>query len=510
MDDKLYTNHKVTPQLAWATTVACLSTLQFGFDLAVLNAPQQILSCKVHRPGPVPHYQDSFWGKHGRDQCIPMGLNNIALLNTLFTIGGLVSSLVAGSHTLLLWFGRKRVQKMCALCYLAGLALLASANSLPVMYIGRLLSGIGAGASMVIAPILINEITPFNHRGLMGSVLQFGVAIGIFLAQVIAFPWGNDQQWRNSFVFGSFIAVVQFLLLFTTVESPKWLIMHRGDVSGATEILNTLRSDRLAMHYEINHWRRLSNNTHEIPKSGLLSESSGLLENGPSELLLLKPTKSRRGSIDPSTLTVWEYLLTRRYRKEFIAITTIMTAQQLCGMNAITFYGVSVLSNIVPDGTNVLYLTCALALANAILALLISPVIDRWGRRPLLLLSVTVQGLCSVLISIGLIYHLDYLAATACFGFIIGFAIGLALIPFLMVSELASHETIGMAQSLGTMWNWIANVVIAYLFPLMRDLVGNYIFFVFFGVAVVYFVAIWSKVPETKGKLDYDDVWENH
>ena len=509
MDDQLYTSHRVTPRLAWATAITCLSTLQFGFHLAVLNAPQDIFSCKKHIPGPLPSYEDTLWNTYGRAQCIPMKLNNIALLNTLFTVGGLLSSLFAGSHTVSAMFGRKKLQKICALCYLLGSLLLTGANSLPAMYMGRLFGGIGAGASMVVAPILVSEITPFNHRGLMGSLLQFGVAMGILAAQLIAFPWSNDQQWRYLFLFGAFVALFQFLLLFTTVESPKWLILHRGDVSSATEILHTLRSDILAMRYEINHWRRLSNNTSTIPADKLLSERSSLLESGPQDdFHPLSTSMSRRGSIDPSTLSIVEYLVSPRYRKEWIAIIVIMTAQQLCGMNAITFYGVSVLSNIVPLDTNVLYLTCLLALCNVILALTISPFIDRWGRKPLLLASVTMMGTCSVFISLGLLHNRDYMAAIACFGFIVGFSIGLALIPFLMVSEFASHETIGIAQSFGTMWNWIANIIIAYLFPLLKDIVGNSIFFVFFGISVFYFVAIWARVPETKGKLDYRDIWD--
>lgn len=437
-----------------------------------------------------------------------MHLTNIALLNTLFTVGGLLLSMVAGSHTVLSWYGRKKLQKICALCYLVGSVLVGMANTIPAMYVGRLLSGIGAGALMVIAPILVSELTPFNHRGLMGSLLQFGVAIGILLAQAIAFPWGNDQQWRALFMFGGAIALMQFTLLFSTVESPKWLIMQRGDVSGATEILHTLRSDISAMHFEINHWRRLSNNTNSVPADKLLSETLALLESGSDDgFHPLTTQMSRRGLIDPSTLTVGEYLGTFRYRKELIAIMVIMTAQQLCGMNAITFYGVSVLKNIVPEGTNVLYLTCSLALCNAVLSLIVSPFIDKWGRKPLLLTSVALQGICAVFISVGLIHKLDYVAAAACFGFIIGFSLGLALIPFLMVSEFASHETIGIAQSFGTMWNWIANVVIAYSFPLLRDVLGDLIFFLFFGVAVLYFAAILLSVPETKGKLDYDDIW---
>lgn len=508
MDDPLYTSHRVTPRLAWATTICCLSTLQFGFHLAALNAPQEIISCRKHFAGPYPSYEDTIWSEYGRKECIPMTPTGIAIITTMFTVGGLVSSMVAGSHTVLSFLGRRRIQKVCALFYLVGSLLVACANSMMLINLGRFIAGLASGTSMVVAPILISELSPFNHRGLLGSLLQFGVAIGILTAQLIAMLWSNDQEWRFLFVFGAGLAAVQFVLLFTTVESPKWLIMHRGDISNATEILHTLRSDRLAMRHEIEHWRCLSNNSGSGP-SDKLTETSQLL-NDLEDIVPFVPLtvqKSRRGSIDPSTFTTGEYLSIPRYRKEWIAIALIMSAQQLCGMNAITFYGVSVLQNIVPDGTNVLILTSLLALCNVVSALVISPFIDKVGRRHLLLSSVAVMGTCSIFISYGLVKSLDYVAALGCFGFIVGFSLGLGQIPFLMVSELASHETIGIAQSYGTTLNWVANVAVAYLFPTLKQMLGGYVFLVFFGISVVYFIAIYIRVPETKGKLEYRDIW---
>lgn len=417
-----------------------------------------------------------------------------------------MSSTFSGSHSVSSYFGRKGLQKVCALLYFLGSICIAFANLETMINVGRLLSGLASGASMVIAPILISELAPFNHRGLLGSLLQFGVAVGILMAQLIAFPWSNDQQWRHLFVFGTGVALLNFVLLCTTVELPKWLIMHRGDVSSATDILHTLRSDKPATRHEIEHWRRLSNNSSSVLKT----DTSPLLEIlEEDEFIPLTTQISRRGSIDPSTFTTAEYLSIRRYRKEWIATALIMTAQQLCGMNAITFYGVSVLLNIVPNGTNVLVLTSLLAACNVVFTLVVVPFIDHWGRKPLLLGSVAVMGLCSVLISYGLVQKLDYVAAGACFGFIVGFSLGLGQIPFLMVSELASHETIGIAQSYGTMLNWMANVAIAYMFPILKEAFGGYVFLVFFVISMFYFVAIYVRVPETKGKFDYNEVWRD-
>lgn len=508
MHESLYAHHKITVRLAWTTLLSCLGTLQFGFHLAALNAPQQIISCQTHVPGPFPSYQDTFWARHGLKQCIPMLSHDIAWINTMFSVGGLLSSTVAGSHTMAALCGRRRLQILCAAFYVAGSLLLAFSNSFFAINCARFLVGLGAGAAMVVAPILINEISPFNHRGLMGSLLQFAVAIGIFLAQLIAFAWGNDQQWRMHFIFGAAMGLAQFVFLFTSSESPKWLITHRGEVTKALAILQTLRSDLRASTAEINHWRRLSTTQAQSARKGP-NENMPLLEDGVWEdFHPLSSATSRRGSIDPSSLSMTEYLTSQIYRREIIATAVIMTAQQLCGMNAITFYGVSVLSNIVPEDTNVLLLTSSLAFCNVVLALVVSPVVDRWNRKTLLLASVSTMAMFSVLISVGILNQLDLLAALSCFGFIIGFSIGLCQIPFLMVSEFSAQETIGKTQSFGTMLNWLANIIIASMFPMLREYLGGYIFLMFTAIGIYYIGAIIRCVPETKGRLQYHDIWD--
>lgn len=507
MEDYLYTKHKVTWRLAWATAISCLSTLQFGFHLSVFNAPQQIIACQTHMF--KTSYEGTFWQNLGRSQCIPMDQSGIATINTVFTLAGLLSSTLVGSHTVSSCMGRTTLQKLSAALYLIGSTMIAFANSLLMINIGRFLGGFAAGMCMVIAPIFINEVTPFNHRGLMGSLLQFGVPSGILLAQLIAFAWSNDYDWRYLFVFGAGIGLLQLLLLFTTIESPKWLIMHSGEFARASEILHRLRSDSAATKYEILHWRRLSTNQSASSSSIELSETTSLLDSSAKDgFTPLSTAMSRRGSVDPSELSPVDYVTKGKYRKEWIAIVIIMSAQQLSGMNAITFYGVSVLSNIVPPGTNVLFLTSSLAATNVIFALLASPLTDKWGRKFLMLLSLAVMASCSVIISCGLLAKMDYVAALGCFGFIVGFAFGLGQVPFLMVSELSSHEAIGKAQSLGTMSNWISNVAIAYGFPIMRNVMGDSVFFMFTVSGVIFFVITYLFVPETKGRMTYEEIWD--
>lgn len=511
----LTTPHSVTSSLAWATAIACLSTLQFGFHLAELNAPEALLSCNFHRNGPLPTYEDTLWSQYGRKQCIPMSGTGIATITTMFTIGGFIASVLVGSSELSSSVGRRSMSKLTSGIYFLGSIIMAVSNSFWLFNIGRFITGVAAGLSLVVSPIWVNELTPINHRGLLGSCLQLAVAMGILLAQLVGYLWSNDQQWRNIFVFSACIGLLQFVVLFTTIESPKWLIINRGDIHGAKRILKNLRTDHGAAEYEINHWRRLSINVPSKPvnkneTSALLADINNSLRVDVTDSFLpLTRTVSRRGSIDPTSITIGEFLTNKKFILERTSVFAIMTGLQLCGINAITFYGVRILKDIVPKGTNVLVITCSLSVCNVIAAILVSPLVDKLGRKPLLLTSVGVMAFCSLTIALGLTHDWDYVVAGSSFGFIIGYSMGLAPIPFLMISELASHESLGSAQSVGTALNWASNVTVAFSFPILQDLIGGYVFYGFFVICTSYAIFFYKFLPETKGFHSAEEVWRN-
>lgn len=499
--DFLNHHHSLTFHLAWATIVASIGTFQFGYHLSELNAASSIISCKFHRPGPHKSYDQTIWYQFGLEQCIPMTEQQSTMMTTMFTFGGLISSIIISSsffHCL----GRKTTCIMSSLFFMLGSFFMMISNNTSFMNAGRLLCGLGAGISVVISPILINELTPINHRGFLGSFLQVSLSVGIFTSQLISIPNANDQNWRYIFLTSFLISLVQFVLLFTIVESPKWLVINKNDTNNATDILTSLRSNVQTVPHEINHWRRLS-----ITKSEV-SESTPLIEDLSVDFHSLQPVKSRRGSIDPSNLTLYEFVTERKYRKELLAVILIMSGNQLCGMNSITFYGVSFLSNIVPDTTNILYLTSLLGLFNVLGAGLATPLFDRLGRKKLLLLSCLIMSITSFGISMGLVTNFEILVAVSCLLFILGYCIGLGPIVYLMVPEFTNHNVVAIAQSFGTTLNWISNMCIAYWFPVIHDTLGGYVFFVFTFINLAYLFLIILFVPETKLKT-YDEVW-NH
>lgn len=432
-----------------------------------------------------------------------MGTEGISFATTMFTIGGLVSCLIAGSSTVSSWIGRKAICILNSAFYVIGSLMMTFANNLWQLYSGRLLCGMAAGLSLVITPILINEITPINHRGLLGSCLQVSIGIGILSSQAIALPYANSQQWRNIFLTGTLMGLIQFVTLFTIVESPKWIVINTGDISSATSILHDLRSNKGKVSKEINHWRRLSMNM-DADRDVSTTEETPLINSNP----FFRVPKRRTSSTGSCHMSIIEFLTISRCKKELRAVFILMSALQLCGINAITFYGVSVLSNMLEKGTNLILVSCAISTASVVAGTLVSPLVDRLGRKLLLLISIFTMGISSFLVSLSSVYELDALSAAAVFIFVTGYAIGLGPVPYLMIPELAAFEFVGAAQSFGSAVNWTSNIILAFFFPILNSYLKNHVFYVFFVISMVYFVAVLYYVPETHRPKKKDAVIE--
>lgn len=487
--------HSITPLLGWSTFIICLSALQFGYHLAELNAPADVLSCNVKKPGPLPSYNNTIWSHFHFNQCINMTEQGVTLITTMFTIGGLLASIILGTTSISTNYGRKHLCVVAALFYVLGSFLMSFSQTNWQINLGRLLNGFGAGSSLIVSPILINELAPLNHRGLLGSLMQSAVSIGIFIAQIVSYFYSNDQQWRLIFLVAGLIGSVQFVGLLTVPESPKWLTMAKNDVERATLILKGLRTDESTVDYEIHHWGNLTTtNLPDDETSLLLSDDSLLSQNPP-----LIPT------ID--------FIMEKKYRKQLIAVVLIMTGQQLVGINAITYYGVKILNELFSGsntGNLVLMLNCVFSGMNVAASIAVAPLIDRWGRKPLLMTSSTMCAICTSILAIGIPNRYDIAVVTACIGFVTGWALGLGPLPFLMISEFTGHDVVATAQSLGTVMNWSSNMFIAILFPFLTNILGiGMVFWVFVINSLVYGFGFYHYVPETKGFTHSRDVWEH-
>lgn len=469
MASKQWTSH-----LLISTAVACLGSLQYGYHMSELNGPSAVLSCQSDVPLPGINYANSTYGELGLKQCIEMGDQDLGLVTAVFSIGGLFSSLYAGG--LADQYGRKTTLLFNGAVFVLGALIETFANSVVALALGRFVSGIAAGCTIVVTPLIINEISPHGLKGFLGSMNQVAINIGILTTQLLAISWANSVQWRNLLFVGALLGAANSAAVYFLIdESPKWLTAN-GDLVHAREVIYKLRGDFSLVDQEIRSYGDES-----------------------SESLLESQTDST------SVVNIQRYISDPLYKKSLLVVTAVLAGQQLCGINSIVFYGVGTIRKILPDYA--VLINCGISFGNALITFLAAPLVDKLGRKPCLIGSVSAMGISSIFISIGIINNISIATVLATATYVAAFAMGLGPIPFLLIPEVTQYEARGAAQSYGTCVNWITTFLIGYLFPIADGLVGGYVYFGFAIVCALFMMFIKSYLPETKGKKTYEEVW---
>ena len=182
-----------------------------------------------------------------------------------------------------------------------------------------------------------------------------------------------------------------------------------------------------------------------------------------------------------------------------------MLAQQLCGINAVIMYSVSFLSDILPTTAGLI--TVAVGGLNLVVTIACAPLADRLGRKTCLLLSITGMGINSLLLACAIVFGVKILSAIATLLIVASFAVGLGPIPFILANELVGPEAVGATQSWALAANWTATFLVAQFFPILNVVMGNgRVFFLFAGMAALFFAFVAYWVPETNGK-SADEAW---
>lgn len=476
---------KLTGKLVLTVAVVCLGSLQFGYHMSELNSPESILSCRVSVPGSVP-YEQSFFGLKGFRKCIKLTSEQVGLVTSIFSIGGLLGSFYVG--TVADTIGRRKTALLHNVVFFIGSFLNGISNSYYSLLFGRFVAGIGAGSALVVTSLVINEIAPPLQKGFLGSMNQVSVNIGILLTQGLALLWNNDNDWRFLLFTGALIAVANFVLILIHVdESPMWLL-HNGLSSQAFTVLHKLRGGEYATaRNEVNSWKQ-----------------SDAAEGG--SLLLEEDVADPNPASKSASVTLKEYLRSPEYSRSRLVATGILVLQQFCGINSIIFYGVSVLVSIFPS--HAVFINCLISVVNAVVTFASAPLVDKLGRKPLLLTSVTFMGIASALLGFGIIYKNSVLSIVGTFTYITFFAIGLGPIPFLLVGEVTQSKAKALAQSWGVTMNWVATFIVGFSFPILKNSwIGGGVYYIFTGMCAFSYFFIKRYIPETKGRETYEEVW---
>ena len=393
-------------------------------------------------------------------------------------IGCLMGALVAGA--LSDRFGRKRLLIAAALLFAVTSLGNALASTFEIFIAWRVLGGVAIGLASNLSPMYIAEVAPAQVRGKLVAINQLTVVIGILVAQYINWylvrnlpqgatddyirnSWFGQQGWRWMFGLTAAPSLLFFLGMLVVPESPRWLAKN-GKSSRARDVLAKIGGE--------NYARDASRDI----ESTLTSEEVQHVR--------------------------FSDLLDSKMRKVIVLGVVLAVFQQWCGINVIFNYAEEIFRAAGYDISTVLKNIAWTGSVNLAFTLVAFGVVDRAGRRPLMLVGSA--GLAVIYVAMGFCYHggvkglpmlLLVLAAIGCY------AMSLAPVTWVVISEIFPNRIRGAAMAVAVSSLWIACFLLTYTFPVLNAKLGSAgTFWLYAAICVAGFIFIKFKLPETRGK----------
>jgi MFS transporter, SP family, arabinose:H+ symporter len=428
---------KLTLVLLKSTVVAALGGLLFGFDTAVISGTTGQLS-----------------------QVFGLSSKSLGITVSIAIWGTVVGAMLAGIPGER--YGRRDSLRIMALFYLVSALGCALAWNWWSLVVFRFIGGLGIGGSSVLAPMYIAEVAPAKWRGRLVGLFQFNVVFGILLAYfsnyLIALAHPGPSEWRWDLGIAGFPAALFFVMLFTIPRSPRWLV-KKGRVAEARGVLQ--------MTGDENYERDLQ----EIVQS-----------------------------IDVEQKQVAEKLFSRRYAFPIFLAVSIGMFNQLSGINAILYYLNDIFAHAGYSRISGNLQAVAIGATNLAFTMIAMSVIDKIGRKTLLLVGSIGTAVCLAGVSAIFFAHShENLLVWLLVGYIAFFAFSQGAVIWVYLSEVFPNTVRAKGQSLGSFSHWFMNALISGIFPLMAARSGAYPFVFFSVMMVVQFFVVLFVYPETKG-----------
>jgi sugar porter (SP) family MFS transporter len=369
-------------------------------------------------------------------------------------------------------FGRKKILLLCAVFFAASAVWSGLAGTLPEFVIARFLGGIGVGAASMLSPMYIAEISPAIIRGRLVSLNQLAIVTGILVAYftdyfLVGIP---ETNWRWMFGSETLPAVIFFALLLTVPESPRWLAKQQRQ-DEALEILTKVGGKK---HAEI-------------------------------EFAEIK------NSIEHEEATIAQ-LFHPGMRVALIIGIAMAVLQQITGINIIMYYAPTIFQAAGSAIDASIIQAVAVGGMNLVATLVAIYMVDKFGRKILLLVGSA--GMAVFLLLVGLALQGEsqnaYLVVIFVVCYVGFFAVSLGPVVWVVISEIFPTKVRGRAMAIATVFLWTTNAVVTQIFPLMLDCLAPIITFGFFAaMSVITFIFVMLVVPETKGKTleEIEKLW---
>jgi MFS transporter, SP family, arabinose:H+ symporter len=428
---------KLTPELLKCSCVGALGGLLFGFDTAVISGTTQQLTDTFHL------------------SAVSLGITvSIALWGT---VAGCAIAGVLGQR-----LGGRGALRIMALLYIVSAVGCAFAWSWPILLCARFIGGLGIGGSSVLGPVYIAEVSPATWRGRLVGVFQINIVLGILAAYLSNYIISSlnlgMKEWRWEFGVAIVPAVLFLVMLYTIPQSPRWLAAQ-GDLAQSLDGLRKLGS--------------------ENPERELAAINASL------------ESTDQEGEVP---------LFQRKYALPIFLAASIGFFNQMAGVNAILYYATDIFRYAGFSRLSGNLQSVLIGLMNLVGTFIGMSLIDKAGRKTLLIIGSIGTGFCLAGVAAIFLTHSHpellvwFLMAFICF-----FAASQGAVIWVYIAEVFPTQVRSKGQSLGSGSHWIMNALIALAFPVMAAHSNGAPFVLFSAMMLLQLIVVWRFYPETKG-----------
>ncbi|XP_071419587.1 solute carrier family 2, facilitated glucose transporter member 9-like isoform X3 [Pithys albifrons albifrons] len=447
--------------------------------------------------GHIKAFYNATWSQRYGHELGPGPLTLLySLTVSIFALGGLVGSLLVG--VLVKQYGRNGALSRSALLVLLAGGFMGFSRELgspEMVIIGRTITGLHSGICLSVVPLYLGEISPKNLRGFLGLMPSIFICLGVFAAQVLSLPelLGKDRFWPLLLSVVVVPASLQLLLLHCFPESPRYLLIERNDVCGAT------KGERIS-------WRRLALGHAGCFSKVFQDQALHRFLGTPDVQDVIEEMKEEQRSLSSMEMvSVWQLLRDHSVRWQTLSVVVVNAGMQLSGIDAIWFYTNIIFENAGIPVSQIPYTTVGTGAVEVFAGLIGCFTIEKVGRRPLIIIGFCAMGICSAGITISLLLQaalpwMRYIGVACVVGIIAGFCMGPAGVPFLMTAELFTQSHRPAAYIVGGSLNWLCNFTIGFIFPFLQMSTGAFCYLVFCGVCLLVALYVYIIIPETKNK----------
>lgn len=426
----------------FVAAIAGIAGILFGFDEGVIAGALHLL--------------------HGRFQITSF---DEGLMTAAVPLGALFGALVAGRAADK--YGRRSTLLGAAILFILGAIASSLITAIWMLSAARILLGIAVGIAAMVAPLYISENAPAAKRGMLIAIYQLAVTMGILGAYLVNFSL--DDNWRTMFLVGAIPGLALLVGMFFLNDTPRWLVAN-GRHEQARGVLAKLR---------------------EAP------ENSSTVTRELTEIELA--CADERGNV-----AKWSELFSPMVRPALIVGIGLFFLQQLSGINAVIYYAPSIFRESGFDsGSTQLLATIGIGVVNVAMTVVGMALIDRIGRRRLLILGFIGTSLSLGMIVLGAATDIAWLDTAATVGlvlYIASFAASIGPLPWVMMAEIFPRKVRGLGMSAVTVANWGFNFLVVFSFPVLMSWLGlGGVFAIYAAACVVGLFFTLRFVPETSG-----------